>query len=389
MKFNFGLKTKRFLSNTVFKVLSIINKIIRHNPNKVLFYSNVEFRDNNLSLFKYMIDNHYDDKYQIICYSSDYKLISNYFNLSNVRFVNLVKCIFTFFTAGKVFYTFGHLPIEAGKEQEILQIWHGTPLKDVDQGSLLTHPIGHRYYTKVLSTSKHFIPMVTRFFNVPKSSVVVCGMPRNEELFEPSPQYELGNYTKLIIWMPTFRKSWRGFAETDNPSQSSIPIINTSDFVQFNSFLQTINVKIIIKLHPAQDLKQYRQLGFDNLVILSHNDFVGKGFDMYRLLVQSDALITDYSSVFFDYLLLDKPIGFTIDDMKSYGNKRGFVMDNPLNYMPGFKISSLDDLKTFCNNLASGKDDFKSERSRVNSLVNDFKDGLFCKRILEIMEIYN
>ena len=108
---------------------------------------------------------------------------------------------------------------------------------------------------------------------------------------------------------------------------------------------------------------------------------------MYKLLVQSDALITDYSSVFFDYLLIDKPIGFTIDDMESYRNKRGFVMKDPDYYMPGFRISSLEDLERFCLDSASEKDDFKAERSRVNALVYDFKDGLFCKRILEIMEI--
>ena len=263
MKFNFGLKFKRILSNTVFKLFSILNRIIRHNPHKVLFYSNVEFRDNILSLLQYMINHQYNKKYHIICYSSDFKIIKRNYNITNVHFVNIIKCLINFFTAGKVFYTFGHLPINAGLGQEIFQIWHGTPLKDVDQGSLLTHPIGHKYYTKVLSTSKHFIPMAKRFFNVSESNVVVCGMPRNEVLFEPSPQYELGTYKKLIIWMPTFRKSWRGYIETDETNNSYIPILNPSEFEQFNKFLQSINVKIIVKLHPAQDLNGYQQLNFD------------------------------------------------------------------------------------------------------------------------------
>ena len=53
------------------------------------------------------------------------------------------------------------------------------------------------------------------------------------------------------------------------------------------------------------------------------------------MLGSSDALITDYSSVYFDYLLLDKPIGFTVDDMELYIKDRGFIFNNPEEYMPG------------------------------------------------------
>ena len=55
---------------------------------------------------------------------------------------------------------------------------------------------------------------------------------------------------------------------------------------------------------------------------------------MYVLLRNADALITDYSSAYFDYMLLNRPIAFTVEDIEEYRKKRGFVFDNPFEYMP-------------------------------------------------------
>lgn len=386
MKFNLSITTKTFLTKSLFAVISAINKLCNHKPDKVLFYNNVEFKESNKALFDYMIENHYNSKYTIICHSSDYKKIKKQ-KISNVKFVGLFRCIVNFFSSSKVFYCIGHLPINAAKDQEIVQMWHGTPLKDVDKGSLATHPNGHNYYTKVLSSSEHFIPMYLRFFNVSKSKVIVGGMPRNEALYAPSPKYDFGKYNKLIIWTPTFRKSFRGFYDTADCSNSIIPILTPSDFESFNELLISIGVKIIVKLHPAQDLGIFQDCFYSHLKIYKHQAFIDNGYDLYRLLVQSDALITDYSSIYFDYLLLNKPIGFTVDDMDSYSKKRGFVMQNPESYMPGRHISVIEDLKHFCHDVASEIDVYREERIRVNNLANDFKDGLFCKRLLDIVGV--
>ena len=384
----FGIKTKKILTKTVFVLLSAINKMVRHNPKKVLFYINTDFRENNKFLYDYMLKYGYNDSYRIICHSSDYIKYKKNSN-PNVSFVGVVGCILHFFTAGKVFYCIGHLPIDASSDQKILQMWHGTPLKDVDKGSLLTHPVGHKFYTKVLAPSQHFIPMYERFFNVDKSKVVIGGMPRNETLYEPSPQYDFGEYKKLIVWAPTFRKSSQlQYTDSNLSSESLIPILKKTDLIDFDIFLKTLGVKIIVKLHPFQDLSgwdEYNKL--DSLILLSHQEFTKRDMDLYKLLKQSNALITDYSSIYFDYLLLNRPIGFTEDDLKSYEENRGFVMSNPDDYKPGFRIRTKSELIQFCCAIVSEQDDYVEERIRVNNLANDYRDGNFCKRILDIMDI--
>ena len=105
----------------------------------------------------------------------------------------------------------------------------------------------------------------------------------------------------------------------------------------------------------------------------------------YTLLNQTDALITDYSSVFFDYLLIDKPIAFTVDDIDSYSDNRGFVFDNPLDYMPGKKLHNAEDFREFVTDCISGKDDYTAERKDINDKVNYYKDNKNCERIINFV----
>ena len=121
---------------------------------------------------------------------------------------------------------------------------------------------------------------------------------------------------------------------------------------------------------------------------MSHDDFVKRKMELYRFMVQCDALITDYSSIFFDYLLLDRPMGFTTDDEDEYTCNRGFSVNNPQSYKPGCFIKTKEELMQFCKDLVDNRDDYKCERKRVNKLSNDYTEGNFCERILNGMGIF-
>lgn len=72
-----------------------------------------------------------------------------------------------------------------------------------------------------------------------------------------------------------------------------------------------------------------------------------------------DGLISDYSSIAVDYMLLDRPLGYVLTDLESYRNTRGFVFENPEAYMPGEKIYNLEDLKDYFSHIAVGEDPLK------------------------------
>ena len=363
-----------------------MNNIIRHSKNRVLFYINSDFRESNKALFDYMLENDYNKDYTLIVSCHDYKKYKEK-DIFNVKFIDNRRAFLEFYRAKYVFYSIGRIPLDPAPDQVVMQMWHGVPIKNPDEGLKRTHTFEHQHYTWLLSTSEFLKPVFSKWMSVPPEKMYIGGYPRCDSLFNKEKKYDFGEYEKLILWTPTFRRSYiRGYSDAEMEDRI-IPILHDKDFTTFNIFLKSINVKVVVKLHPAQDLSNYHLVQLSNFIIYSHKDFNKKSMDLYYLASQSDALITDYSSMFYDYLLLNRPIGFTEDDMKEYGNIRGFVFENPEEFMPGMKIVDYDDLCEFVKNVAVGDDDFAKERQRVNMLVNDYREGGFCKRILDFVGI--
>ena len=98
-------------------------------------------------------------------------------------------------------------------------------------------------------------------------------------------------------------------------------------------------------------------------------------------------MITDYSSVFYDFMLLNRPLAFTVDDIEQYKSGRGFAVDNPDYLTAGYKIHNEEELKKFLTDLLNDNDMFSTRREEVNQLVNTYNDGKQCERALKIANI--
>lgn len=377
---------KVFLQNSLFTLLSFFNKRKDHNKNIILLYNKGEFRDNVKALYDYLVEEGYNSKYEIICSCSDYNNYSD-LRLKNVRYVSNICAIYEYFKAGYVYYRAGKIPIIPGKNQIVIQMWHGSPFKGGDEGMLKGHSWKCHYYTYVFSASKNFAPIWSKYFSMPLDRILICGHPRCDALFREWEKYDFGKYNKLILWTPTFKTSKEIGYNNVKTTKGIIPVIDSERFGLFNEKLRELGVKIIVKLHPLQDLDLYNAIDLDHLIIMSHDDFTKRKIDLYRLMPQCDALITDYSSIFFDYLLLDRPMAFTEDDIEEYKEMRGFAVDDPDAYKPGQRIKEEEDLLAFVRDVANGVDIYKQDRKRVMKLSNDFCDGKFCLRALSLVGI--
>ena len=118
---------------------------------------------------------------------------------------------------------------------------------------------------------------------------------------------------------------------------------------------------------------------------MTQNDLESWQATIYDIMKIADAMVTDYSTIGFDFMLLDRPIGYTIDDMKDY--KLGFSVPNAMELMPGMKIENIDGLKDFIGSVANGRDEFAEERGRVSRLVHDYPDGNNCRRLCERLRL--
>lgn len=363
---------KKAILKIFFKPLTLLNKIIKKDENLIFFYSNLGLRDNVKAFYDYLIERGYNKKYKIAVSVNDYMKYENNAP-ENVVFMANKPGIKTFMKAKYAFYCFGKYPIKPAKSQTVVNLWHGTPLKKIGNLEPALKNIDYNFFTFVVTASEMYRPIMAKIFGCSENNVEVLGNPRNDELFlndKKTDELIKGKSEKVILWLPTYREYNDDFV---------ISILNSSQLNELNEVLAEKDIRLIVKLHPLQSAGEAKR--FSNIEFMSQKDIEEKGFTVYTLLRNADGLITDYSSVYFDYLLLDRPIGFAIDDISTYENKRGFVFENPKEYMPGMEINSLEDIEKFVDDIYNDRDLYKKERAEVNRKVNTYRDGNSAERI--------
>ena len=350
-----------------------------------MLYDNMGFHDNVEALFRYLIKEKYNIRYQIVCSTVEYK---KYHDLptDNVKFISTIRGFFYYFKVGYVFYCTGKIPIVPGINQEVVQMWHGVPLKAPDESFIKGYLNKPTYFTHVYSPSKYLIDLYSKVFYFPKEKIIVTGQPRNDSLFQKDIHYNIGKYKKLIVWTPTFRQS-KIMGYDNSNLKNLVPLLTPDEYIEFNDYLAKRDVIVFAKLHPLQSVESKDLISLSNFILMSQAEFSRKGFDLYTFLSQADAMISDYSSIFFDFMLCDKPIAFTENDMKEYTEMRGFAFQNVEDFKAGDKLLSKDDLYKFVDDIANGVDRYADERNKANDLINDYKDSNSSKRCLEAIGI--
>ncbi|MBQ1843024.1 MAG: CDP-glycerol glycerophosphotransferase family protein, partial [Lachnospiraceae bacterium] len=122
-----------------------------------------------------------------------------------------------------------------------------------------------------------------------------------------------------------------------------------------------------------------------NIIVLDGKSVKQYGVDNYRLMKDTDALITDYSSVACDYLHLDRPIGYTLDDEADY--RLGFLVNPPEKLMAGEKIYNYDQLIDFISGIVANKDLYKTARHELFDKCFKYHDGKSCERLAEFLHL--
>ena len=362
---NKNLKTLFFkISDFTSKLSTLIPK----KRNRIVIYSNWGFRDNIRTLYQYLVDNGYQDKYEIVCASN------NFYHLdrdNRVKFVSIYQGLYYFLTSKYFFYSFGKYPIKPSRNQMVVNLWHGMPLKKIGNLESGMENIDYNFFTKLVSSSDLFTPIMKAAFNAKDDQMLLVGNIRNDELFEEEKD-------KNIIWMPTYRNS-----KNYHDSQDAIIFsLDDNEFRIINKLLLEYEYHLYIKLHPLEESQFKFKNNYSNIHMLSEETISQDYGTLYKFLGTTSALITDYSSVFLDYYLLNRPVAFTINDYEEYKENRGFVFDDVKSLMTGPTISNLDDLLAFLNSVMMSEDEFYVKRNEINSKVNSIQRD-FTKTLLE------
>ncbi len=374
---------KRVLKRTIFPVLTLVNKVIPKDDNIIFLYSaNKGIQHNLIPLKEYLIDNRYDKKYKIICGIESLK----YKEADGLCYINRVKSIFQFMRSKHVYYTTGQIPIKPSKKQIVIHLDHGTT--SIKTGNLLTniHNGDDFFFTYYTVPSEIYIPVVKKEFLCEDKNIVINGEPVMDILCNNIHKFSLNKDVKHGLWAPTFRQSdYLGY--NDSAQEELLPMLKEEDYEELNEILKHNHIELVVKLHPAQNLTDYDKLEYSNLHIYSDEDFKNKGYDLYNYMKELDFLIGDYSSVYLEFMVLDKPLAFAIPDLEEYAEKRGFIFDDIERYMPGDKLTKKEDLYQFIKKMADGRDDYAEERRTVCKMVHHYRDDKNCKRCLELSGI--
>lgn len=270
------------------------------------------------------------------------------------------------------------------KNQLTVNLMHGMPIKsNADY-------VEHDTLDYIVSSGSGLNEILAREMDIPIERFVTLGYPKTDLLNKKTGSlYKLGveSFKGAIVWMPTYRKHKNAESHSHEGRQypGGVPLLeNEAEFEKLNECLAKCGYVLIIKLHPAQAIDGLKKHAQSNILLLLNEDLDEYETSVYELLAESDALLTDYSSVYYDYLLTDKPIGLVIDDIEEYANNRGLAFEYK-DYIKGDYISTLGDLEAFIENVAAGKDPAEKERLWAKGQWCDFTDFESTNRVADFI----
>ncbi|MGI6264789.1 MAG: CDP-glycerol glycerophosphotransferase family protein [Acutalibacteraceae bacterium] len=355
------------------RVIAAINRIVPKNPRLVCFNSFPDRSDNAFAVYAYLCDHPEALGERVLVWLVEDP--AEKLPVGKAVKKRSLRGLWAFWRSGVVFHThgiFGNIPVRG---QTLVSLWHGMPLKtimDLDPAHRDYPPFGFDY---TIATSPLFAGIMSRAFSCDSSRCLVVGQPRNDLLFDGAPD---GKET-TVLWMPTYRQSVKGDIRIDGSApQNGIAFLDRDGIERLNAFMTQNDIRLIIKVHPMQDLTPFQGLDASHIQWIKEYDGA-----LYRLVGQADALLTDYSSVYIDYLLLDRPIGFVVDDWDAYRDSRGFVFDDPKSMMPGAFIADEERLYAFLRDVKTGRDPYRDDRRRVARQCHAHTDAGSCARLLK------
>lgn len=268
---------------------------------------------------------------------------------------------------------------------EINQLWHGIPIKKI--GSLRkstktesdygpTWPIFTRWMDNVdrfFVASEYEKRAHIRAFGIPEDRFILSGNPRNDRLYRIRHEQEVNKQENVILYAPTFRSRHQS-----GQDRKYVLIHPDLDEKIMHDFLVQNNARLIVRPHWIEGERSFNS---DRIDCLTHEDEP----DLHQIFTKSDILITDYSSAFIDWLILDRPVIFAPYDLLTYQSENGFLEDYR-NLVPQPICMEADEILVEIERNILDKDRHQDNRRRAaDRYLGNGSLGI-CERITDIIK---
>jgi hypothetical protein len=351
--------------------------------------------DNALALMHYMVERYGNSFiYKLACDASQYEELHQ--KLRNIKEVD-IDC-FPCFSYEKPFSFKKLLPLLQGKyifmseiipiytkkrNQKVVFLNYFVPFKD-DYGyrflplQKFESLIDYSITTSLLSSY-----IISTVYKISLSKCISLGFSRNDclltfngnnaldDFLEQSVDYKVKH---VLLYTPTHRDYERG--KTDERELLGFDI----DYKKLDVVLRENSAIIICKIHSAQNKKVIDFKLPKGIVLYSSNT----DFTLCELMQRADCMITDYTSTYFDYLLLDRPVLFNFYDYDVYKKSRGFSYDPLEPFMAGDVFNDEESFFKSIIDFFNGVDIHKEERHIIRDIHHKFKDNKTSERICNL-----
>ena len=303
---------QKLILNIVLKIERFFLSFLKIKKNRITFIS---LDSNTLSMDFELIYNALDkEKYDVrLCLIHYHKNLFGQFKY----FLNCLKQMYYVYTSAFIILNNNNYVVSHFKRKGVqaLQIWHACgAIKKF--GNAIDRKYAISNYDYVISTSSYWKKPYSEAFDVKEECVFPTGMPRNDELFDETLKESYRKYLyakypqlvgkRIILYAPTFRGNiYKGFSTVDFDALS---LINKLDE----------NYILLYKFHPL--LGDVKLPEHERIINMNRED-------THQLFCICDYMISDYSSIVFDYMILEKPFLFYVPDLKEYESDIGVFVD--------------------------------------------------------------
>ncbi|MFI9033238.1 teichoic acid ribitol-phosphate polymerase TarL [Staphylococcus pasteuri] len=365
--------------NTTFKTIFYVTKFFHMRKGKTVLFtsdSRSEMSGNFKFVYDEMLKANLDKEYKIHAIFKP--------NISERR--NLIDKFKFPFLLGKADYIFVDdfhpmlYKVKFRRSQEIIQVWHAVgAFKTVGfsragkKGGPFFDSLNHRNYTKAYVSSETDIPFYAEAFGIKEKNVVPTGVPRTDIFFDETYKNETVAKMRelipqiigknIILFAPTFRGSGHNTAH--------YPFFKI-DFERLAKYCEENNTVVLFKMHPfvrnrLKISEEHKKYFIDISDLREVND----------VLFITDILISDYSSLIYEFAVFKRPMLFYAFDLEDYITTRDFY-ENYESFVPGKIVQSFDELLDSLNNK-----DF--EQYKVEPFLNKhfkYQDGRSSERLV-------
>ncbi len=358
------------------------------NENKIFFESFLgkSYSDNPKALYEAIVKDQMGENLQLI------------WSVKNKQFIpgngkQVKRMHFSYFyhlATAKYIITNSRMPIGFKKRngQILIQTWHGTPLKTLGYDiKKITNPntTSEEYLTNfqndvdnwdyLLSQNAYSTSIFKRAFKY-SGRIIEEGYPRNDKLIKYDnyqiesirEKYQINNDDKVLLYAPTYRD----YFYDNNQYKSEIKL-------DFNQVLKRCpEWKIIVRDHYLIE-DEGNRFNHERIIVPDENE------DINNLMLLSHALLTDYSSVMFDYSNLQRPIIFNAYDLEKYEDKTRGLYQAYLRMIPGKNVLKTDELIKILKNMTNYQRQYSNELKQFCETYCGLDDGNVAQKVIKII----